>query len=86
MSLHITEISYKLSAYEIHLEKNIINNISKFYTSMKENEDFIEKNIEKFKAKASSSINKTVYDINSSNSTSYYNQPSADIIKFTLLK
>ena len=51
MSLHITEISYKLSAYEIHLEKNIINNISKFYTSMKENEELLKKTIGEFKAK-----------------------------------
>ena len=38
MSLQIIEISSKLSAYETHLENMSFNNISKFDTSMKENE------------------------------------------------
>ena len=52
-----------------------INNICKFDTAMKENEELLKKKIDKIKAKASSSNNKTVYDINSNNSPSSYNQP-----------
>ena len=75
MSLHITEISSKLSAYKTLLDKMSINNICKFDTAMKENEELLKKKIDKIKAKASSSNNKTVYDINSNNSPSSYNQP-----------
>ena len=71
-------------------EKMSTTNISKFETAMKENEELlnmnINMNIEKLKSKSSSSINNTVYNINSNNYPSYYNQPSADINKYILLK
>ena len=67
MSLQITEISSKLSANENRLDKMSINNIFKFDTAMKENEEFLKNTIEKFKAKACSSINKTVSTLNSNN-------------------
>ena len=50
MSLQIIDISSKLSAYETRLDKMSINNISKFDTAMKENEDLLKHNINKFKA------------------------------------
>ena len=53
----------------------IFNNISKFDTSMKENEELLKNNIDQFKHEASIYTNKTVYSLNSSNSPSSYNQP-----------
>ena len=47
-----------------------INNISKFYTAMKENEELLKKNIDKFKTEAYRSINKTVSALNSNKSPS----------------
>ena len=41
MSLHITDISSKLPAYETSFEKMSITNTSKFETSMKENEELL---------------------------------------------
>ena len=67
-----------------------ITNISKFETATKKNEDLlntkIDTEIDKFKAEASSSINKTFSSLNSNKYPSSYNQPSADIIKWSLLK
>ena len=90
LSLQITSISSKLSAYENRLDKMSIANITKFGTTMKENEDILNTNIDtkidEFKDEASISINKTLYPLNPINSTSSYNQPSADINKLPLLK
>ena len=86
MSLQITEMSPKLSTYVNRLDKMSITNISKFGTEMNENEELLKTNIDEFKAEASSSINKTVYPLNPKKSPSSYNQPSADIIKWTLLE
>ena len=90
LSLQITEISSKISAYEKFLDKMSIATITKFETAMKEHEDIINTNIDtridEFKYEASSSINKTLYPLNSNNYTSSYNQPSADINKWLLLK
>ena len=61
-----------------------ITNIHKFETAIKRNKELlntnIDTNIDKFKAEASSSINKTVYPLNPKNSPSSYNQPPATII------
>ena len=86
MSLQITEISSKFSAYDNRVDKMIINNISKFDTAMKEDEELLKNKIDKFEAEASSSINKTVSALNSKNPPYYYNQSSDDIIKWPLLK
>ena len=53
MSLQITDISSKFSAYETCLEKMSTKNISKFYIEMKENEELLKNNIDAFKAEAS---------------------------------
>ena len=90
MSLQITEILSKFSAYEHRLDNMSFNNISKFETAMKEHEEIlntkIDTNIDDLKAEASSSINKILSPFNSNNYPHYYNQPSADINKLPLLK
>ena len=90
LSLQITNILSKLSAYENCLGKFSIANITKFETVTKENEEIlntnIDTNIDEFKAESSSSINKKLSPLNSNKYTSYYNQPSADINKWPLLK
>ena len=48
---------------------------------MKENEELLKNNIDEFKAKVSSYINKKLSTLYSINYPSSYNQPSADIIK-----
>ena len=57
---------------------------------MKENEEILNTNIdtkiEEFKAEASRSINNIFSAIYSNNSPSYYDQSSADITKWPLLK
>ena len=61
-------------------------NISKFETAMEENEEWLKNNIDEFKAKASSPMNNTDSPLNPNKYISSYNQPSSDIIKWTLLK
>ena len=63
-----------------------INNTSKLDIAMKKNEESLKNNIDKFKEKASSSIMNKVSAINSKKSHSSYNQPSADIIKWKLIR
>ena len=67
-----------------------IANITKLETEMKEHEEIlntnINTNIDGFKAEEFISINNTLSSINSNDSSSYYNQPSADINKLPLLK
>ena len=57
---------------------------------MKEHEEILNKNIDTniddLKAEASISTNKTLYTINPNKFPSSYNQPSADINKWPLLK
>ena len=57
---------------------------------MKENDEILNTNIDtkidKFKSEAPWSINKLLYPLNSNNYTPSYNQPSANIIKWLLLK
>ena len=53
---------------------------------MKENEELLKNNIDKFKSKSSRFINNTVSPLSSNNYPYSYNQPSADIIKLPLLK
>ena len=68
MSLHITDISSKLLAYENLLDNMSFNKISKFETVMKEHEYIpnmkIDTNIDDLKYEASSSINNTFSPIN----------------------
>ena len=63
-----------------------INRKIKFDTSRKENEEVLKNNFDKFKAKESSSINMKAPDLNSYKYPYSYDQPSADLIKFPLLK
>ena len=62
-----------------------ISNINKFEIAMKEHKEILNKkintNIDDLKSEASRYINKTVSPINSNNSHSSYNQPSADTNK-----
>ena len=59
---------------------------TKFGASRTENEDYFKMQFDKFKTKASSSIYTKMFNLNSKKYTSSYNQPSADIIKWPLLK
>ena len=63
-----------------------INNIIKFDTARKETEELLKKNFEKFKSKASSSMDMKPYALNSNKYPSSYDQPSSDLIKLPLLK
>ena len=53
---------------------------------MKENKELLKKSIEKFKAKAHISINTTASALNPNKYNSSYDQPSAGLIKWPLLK
>ena len=95
MSLQIKDISSKHSnqAKQLSTHENRPENISnnnkistKFGASRTENEDYFKMQFDKFKTKASSSIYTKMFNLNSNKYTSSYDQPSADIIKWPLLK
>ena len=95
MSLQIKDISSKqsdksrlISTYEHRLKKMSNNNriSTEFEIARKETEEFLKNRFDKLKAEASISIDMKVYDLNSNKYLSSYNQPSADLIKCTLLK
>ena len=99
MSLWIKEITSKkyyqaksissfTSNYNDRIENMRNNNkiSTKFDTERKENEDYFKMKLDKFKPRAYSSIDMKAFSLNSKKSTSSYDQPSADIIKWPLLK
>ena len=58
----------------------------KFDTAKKENLEWLKNNFDEFKAEASSSIDMKYYALNTYKSPSSYDQPSADLIKWPLLR
>ena len=94
MLLQITDISSKqsdqsklFSTYEKCLE-NIRNNkksITKFDTERIENEEYFKMKFYGFKSTESSPIDTGIPNLSSKKSTSSYDQPSSDLIKWPLL-